>query len=143
MTTQRYWMPTSKLKALAKAGWLYGEIADENERVTGWRPDRGTVSRRLQQLGVSRRHGSRRDLLPWHIMPEHNNSRWRAMLQAESRHRAGENLSSTAQKNRAMLNDILFGRGTPLVVGYDPAIGFYLVDKTDDDKDIIRYRPGG
>ncbi len=138
MPVQRYWMATSKLRALAAAGWLYEEIAEENQRVTGWKPDRGTVSRRLATLGIPRRHGSRRDLVPWDIRPEHNGSRYRAMLQAESRHRAGERLSRTDEKLRSMMNDLIFGRGVPLVIGYHPEIGFYLADKNDADTDIIR-----
>ena len=141
MATQRYWMDTRKLRALAAAGWLYEEIAEENERVTGWKPNRATVSRRLAALGIERRHGNRRDLVPWDVRPEHNSSRFRGMLQAESRHRAGQSMSKTDTKLRSMLKDILFGRGIPLVIGYDPEIGFYLTDRTEQDTDIIRYTP--
>lgn len=135
---ERYWMPNAKLRALAEAGWRLEDIAMENQRVMGWRPDKGTVSRRLTALGIKRRHGSRRDLVPWDIATPHTRSRFRAMLQAESRYRAGHELSRTDQKLRSMLNDLLFGRGIPLVIGYDPRIGFYLSDRRDTDTDIIR-----
>lgn len=131
-------MSTSKLRAYARAGRTLDEIADLNEKDTGWRPSRSTVSKKLTAIGEEPRHVSRRDLLPWDIRPEHSGSRFRMMLQAESRRRSGVQLSRTDAKYVDQLDDLLMGRGTPLVVCYDPVIGFYLSDRTEDDQDIIR-----
>jgi hypothetical protein len=68
----------------------------------------------------------------------------RHMLQAESRNRqlpTGEELSDSDKVLVSLLHDLLFGRGTFLVVGYHPHIGFYLTDRDDDDEDIIRRPP--
>jgi hypothetical protein len=62
------------------------------------------------------------------------------MLQAESRKRQGRELSDSDKVLVSLLHDLLFGRGRFLVVGYDPVIGFYLSDRTDDDADIVRVR---
>lgn len=132
------WMSTAKLRALFNAGLTYDEIAEANERSTGWRPTRSGVARKYERLGYPPRHASHTDLIPWRISPEHNKSRIRYMLQAESRKRQGAELSESDRVLVGLLQDLLFGRGRFLVVGYDPKIGFYLTDRSDDDEDIIR-----
>jgi hypothetical protein len=134
----RVWMATAKLRAYARSGRTLDEIATLNEQETGWRPTRSTVSKKLLAMGEEPRHVARRDLVPWDLRPEHSTSRFRLMLQAESRRRAGMPLSNTDRKYVDLLDDLLMGRGTPLVVGYNPEIGFYLADRTEDDRDIIR-----
>lgn len=138
MPPQRYWMSTAKLRGYARAGLKLEEIAERNEKETGWRPDKSTVSKKLRDIGEDARHASRSDLTPWKIRPEHVNSRFRVMLQAESRRRTGAELSDTDRKAINLLEDLIMGRGTPLVVGYHPEIGFYLTDRNDSDQDIIR-----
>src|SRR5215469_5867683 len=118
-------MATTKLRALARSGRTLDEIAKENEVDTGFRPTRSTVSKKLITIGEEPRHRSRRDLMPWYVRQEHRSSRFRAMLQAESRRRAWNDLSATDQKLVSMLDDLLMGRGVSLVVGYHQAIGFY------------------
>lgn len=131
-------MSTAKLRAYARSGRTLDEIATLNEQETGWRPTRSTVSKKLLTMGEEPRHVARRDLVPWAIRPEHSTSRFRLMLQAESRRRAGAQLSNTDRKYVDLLDDLLMGRGTPLVVAYHHEIGFYLTDRTEDDRDIIR-----
>lgn len=138
MARERIWMSTGKLRAYARAGRTLDEIAELNERDTGWRPSRSTVSKKLYALGEEPRHVSRRDLIPWNIRPEHVNSRFRLMLQAESRRRAGYELSNTDSKYVDQLDELLMGRGTPLVIGYSEKIGFFLTDRKETDRDIIR-----
>lgn len=138
-------MSTAKLRALFQAGRTYDEIAEANERSTGWRPTRGGVARKFERLGFPPRHASNTDLLPWlktaggpGIAREHNKSRLYYMLLAESKSRRGEELSDSDRVLVGLLNDLLFGRGRFLVIGYDRKVGFYLTDRTDDDDDIIR-----
>lgn len=132
------WLSTSKLRALFSAGLTYEEIAEANERATGWKPTRSGVAKKFERLGFPPRNASHVDLIPWQVKPEHNSSRYRHMLQAESRKRNDIPLSDTDRWLTNMLYDLLFGRGTLLVIGYDPEIGFYLTDRTDADEDIIR-----
>ena len=132
-------MATAKLRALSRSGRTLDELATLNEAETGWRPTRSTVSKKLLALGETPRHASRRDLMPWQVKPEHNSSRFRLMLQAESRRRSGLDLSNTDLKNVDLLTNLTMGRGVPLVIGYDRVIGFYLADRTDADTDIIRF----
>ena len=117
-------MSDTKLKALAgMPGWNLETIADENYRDTGWRPNASAVSRRLAKLGLELRHSSRSDMVPWkRILPRYRSHRYRAMLQAESRRRAGDKPSRTDKKLLSMLYDLLFGRGTPLVIGHNEPI---------------------
>lgn len=138
IVTERIWMSTARLRAYARAGRTLDEIAELNARETGWEPSRSTVSKKLAAMGEEPRHLSRRDLVPWNIRPEHQGSRFRLMLQAESRRRAGQTLSRTDRKYVNLLDDLLMGRGVPLVVGYNPDTGFYLTDRTESDQDIIR-----
>ena len=132
------WMPASKLRALFAAGLTYDEIALINERSEGWRPARNTVSEKYRVMGMPPRRASHRNLLPWDIAPEHNSSIFRHMLQAESRARAGGELSETDRKLTARLHEQLFGRGKLMVVGYHKDVGFYLTTREDGDEDIIR-----
>ena|ERR1039458_1005581 len=134
------WVSTAKLRALFSAGLTYEEIAEANERATGWRPTRSGVARKFERLGFPPRNASHVELIPWKIMPAHNKDRLRYMLQAESRKRQGRELSDSDKVLVSLLHDLLFGRGRFLVVGYDPVIGFYLSDRTDDDADIVRVR---
>jgi hypothetical protein len=136
-------MSTSRLRAYSRSGRTLDEIAELNEKETGWRPSRSTVSKKLAALGEEPRHVTRRDLVPWNVKPEHANSRFRLMLQAESRRRSGQRLSKTDSKYVDLLDALLIGRGTPLVVGYSPAIGFYLTDRSETDQDIIRENGNG
>jgi hypothetical protein len=132
------WIATAKLRALFNAGLTYEEIADANERATGWRPQRSGVAKKFERLGFPPRHASHVDLIPWKIAPEHTKDRFRYMLQAEGRKRQGAELSDSDRTLVSLLHDLLFGRGRFLVVGYDRKIGFYLSDRTDDDADIVR-----
>lgn len=132
------WMSTAKLRALWNSGLTYDEIADANERSTGWRPTRSGVARKLERLDFPPRNASHVDLIPWKIKPEHGKDRLRYMLAAESRKRQGADLSEPDRVLVSLLHDLLFGRGRFLVVGYDNKIGFYLTERTDDDDDIVR-----
>lgn len=135
------WMPETKLRFLANARRTYDEIALANERSEGWKPSRSAVKRKLESMGITR-HDSHRELLPWKIRPEHQGSLWRRMLEAESRARkhGREQISDTDRKLVARLDDLLFGRGKPMVVGYHPAVGFYCTFRTEEE-DIIRTAP--
>jgi hypothetical protein len=132
------WMSTAKLRSLFAAGLTYDEIAEANERSEGWRPTRAGVARKFERLGFPPRNASHADLIPWRIRPEHRKDRIGYMLQAESRKRQGLPLSESDLTLVSLLHDLLFGRGRFLVVGYDPKIGFYLADRSDEDEDIIR-----
>jgi hypothetical protein len=134
------WMADAKLRAL----WLdpdvtLREIAVINYQETGWEPDISTISKKaVVRMGLPPRRHSSKDLVPWKVKPEHNQDRLRYMLQAESRARAGEELSETDRKLLPMLHDLLHGRGKLMVVGYHEQVGFYLTERTDEDEDIIR-----
>ena len=132
------WMTTAKLRALFNSGLTYDEIASINERSEGWKPSRAAVMRKREAMGVTGRRASHQGLIPWKIAPEHNSSEYRHMLQAESRARQGGELSDTDRKLTALLHERLFGRGSLMVVGYHPDIGFYLTDRIDTDEDIVR-----
>jgi len=138
MARENTWIPAPRLRSLAQAGQTYDEIATLNERATGWRPTRATVSRKLARLGVAPRNLTHSDLAPWQVRPEHRTARLRWMLRAESRARAGRPLSETDIGARDLLRDLLTGRGVPLVVGYHPYVGFYLTERQTSDVDIIR-----
>jgi hypothetical protein len=132
------WMTSAKLRALFAAGLTYDEIAAVNERSEGWRPSRAAVLRKYEAMGMPSRRTAHTDLVPWRIAPEHNDSVIRHMLQAESRSRQKKALSVTDRKLVARLHDILFGRGTLMVVTYDAAAGFGFAMREDADADIIR-----
>lgn len=131
------WMPETKLRALFRAGRSYDEVAEANFRAEGWRPTRSAVLRKYQTMGMPPRNASHTDLLPWNVRPEHSDHLFRHMLQAESRRRQKRALSDTDKKLIARLNDLLFGRGTPMVIDYHPATGFSL-QLAEEDEDIIR-----
>lgn len=132
------WISTAKLRALYSAGLTLDEIASANERAEGWRPTRSTVSKKLLRMNLPPRYASHLDLLPWHVRPEHNSERLRHMLQAESRKRQGVELTDSDRALTGVLYDLLFGRGRLMVVGYHPEIGFFLAERADTDRDIIR-----
>lgn len=132
------WMTKQKFRALVNAGLTYDEIAEVNERAEGWRPSRSSVKYHLDTLGLAPRHASHRDLIPWKVRPEHNTSLLRHMLQAEGRARQGGELSETDRKLVGRLHEMLFGRGKLMVVGYHRDVGFYLIERTDADEDIVR-----
>lgn len=132
------WMTSAKLRALFASGLTYDEIAEANERSEGWKPSRAAVKRKYEALGMPPRRASHRDLLPWKIRPEHSDSLIRHMLQAESRGRQHKPLTETDRKLTARLHELLFGRGTLMVVTYHPEVGFALVLREDSDEDIIR-----
>jgi hypothetical protein len=133
------WMTATKLRALFAAGLTYDEIAAVNERSEGWRPSRSGVKKKYEAMGMPPRRESHRDLLPWHIQPEHNGSLIRHMLQAESRARKHMALSDSDRNLTSRLHELLFGRGTLMVVTYHPEVGFAFVLRDDEDEDIIRH----
>ena len=132
------WMTETKLRALFNAGLTYDEIAQVNERSEGWRPSRSAVKRKYDAMGEPARRSTHLDLLPWKVKPEHQSDLLRHMLGAESRARQHVDLSETDRKLVNRLNELLFGRGKLMVVGYHAEIGFYLVERQDWDEDIIR-----
>jgi hypothetical protein len=131
-------MTTAKLRALFASGLTYDEVAEINERSEGWRPSRAAVLRKYEAMGMPPRRASHKDLLPWKLRPEHSDSVVRHMLQAESRARQRKPLTDTDRKLTARLHELLFGRGTLMVVTYHPEVGFALVLREDSDDDIIR-----
>lgn len=135
------WMATAKLRALFRAGVEYEDIAGINEKNTGWRPHKSVVSRKRDAMGEPPRRLRHDDLIPWRIRPEHNNAEMRHMLQAESRRRAGQPQSDKDKILTSLLYNRLFDRGRQMVVGYHPDLGFYTIDRADDDTDIIRRPP--
>jgi hypothetical protein len=132
------WMTAAKLRALYRAGRTYDEIAEANERSEGWRPSRSAVLRKLQSMELPARNSGHKELLPWRVSVEHNGSLIRRMLSAESRRRQGLSLSVTDKKLIRRLDEVLFGRGTLMVVTYHPESGFAFGLREDSDEDIIR-----
>jgi hypothetical protein len=132
------WMPAAKLRALFAAGRTYDEVAEANLRAEGWKPSRSAVLRKYRELGMPPRNASHTDLIPWNIQPEHSDHLFRHMLQAESRRRQKRPLSETDRKLISRLDEMLFGRGTLMVIDYHPETGFSLVLREDADEDIIR-----
>lgn len=131
-------MRADKLQTLADAGLDLAEIAAANERIHGWRPSTSAVSRKLRDLDIAPRRMTQHDLVPWSIRPEHRKQRLRYMLQAESRRAAGREISDNDRRLISLLHDLLFGRGTFLVVTYHPAVGFCLIDWQAGDNIIRR-----
>lgn len=144
------WMPDELFLRLVRQGLTFEEIAKENERQTGYRPDRSGVYYHKQRLwqGTGRAY-NRVELIPeeWHVKPEHRSSRYCRWLGAESRRRrlASENkrysrLSLTDQKALALMNRVLFKDDgeTLWVIDYNHQKGFHLVRATPDDIDIVR-----
>ena len=108
------------------------DIQRKIHETTGWSPDISTISKWLKDMGEEPRHKPRKDFMPWtDIQPEHKSSRFRIMLQAAERRERGMDLSDTDTKAVNLLDDLRMGRGTPLVVGYHPEVGFYLADATE------------
>lgn len=132
------WMTATKLRSLFSAGLTYDDIAEANLRSEGWRPSRSAVKRKYEAMGMPPRRPSHRELIPWRIDPQHNASLVRHMLQAESRARNHHSLSETDRTLVARLHEILFGRGTLMIVTYHPEVGFAFVLRDDSDEDIIR-----
>jgi hypothetical protein len=131
------WTHARKLRILAESGLTPDEIASANERITGWRPTPSAVRLRLAALEIERRQPAETNLTPWRIAQPHNRSRFRHMLQAESRRRRGV----PSQKDDVLISllyDLLFGRGAFLIVGYHRVIGFYLAERETTDTDIVR-----
>ena len=139
------WMPDERLIALVNGGCTGKEIAAANERLTGWPPSPAAVSVKIKSLNLPPRYGSRKDLCPWdNIKPQDKHHRYRGFLESESRRREaertpGKELTRTDKRNCDLLNNLLFGRGKELVIGYDPAVGWYLADRVKQDVDIIRF----
>lgn len=131
-------MSTAKLRALFAAGLTYDEVAEANFRSEGWRPDRSVVKRKYEAMGMPPRNPSHRDLLPWRIKPEHNDSIYRHMLQAESRKRQHRQLSDSDRRLLDRMQEELYGRGQIKVIGYHPDVGFFTARREDWDEDIVR-----
>lgn len=133
-------MATAKLRALFNAGLTYDEIAEANERDEGWRPTRSGVKRKYEAMGMPPRRPSSKDLIPWNVRSEHNVHLFRHMLGAESRNRRGAKLSETDKKLLARMHELLFGRGTLMVIDYNPDYedGFFLALRRDSDTDVFR-----
>lgn len=131
-------IPNAWLRNVARSGRTLDEIADLIEVKFGIRRSRSWVSKELKKLGEEPRHVSRRDLIPWDVLPAHTKDRFYLMLQAESRRRQGNKLSATDSKYIEQLDNLLLSRGLPLVISYCPVVGFYLIAKTETDHDIIR-----
>lgn len=132
------WMPAHKLRELFEAGLTDAEVAEANLRATDWRPHNTSVFYKRRDMGYGGRNASHADLLPWQISAEHSGHRYRYMLMAESRKRQGLPLSRRDQSELSLMHELLFGRGVNLVIGYDARIGWYLSDRLDSDRDIIR-----
>lgn len=139
-TSRSRWLADAAIRDMALKGASLEEIALANETYSGWKPTRGTISKKLSDLGLPPRYGTRKDLLPreWHVRPEDMAHRYRFWLSAESKRRAGDRLTAADQRALDLMFNVLTGRGVDLVIGYHQEIGWYLTDRTDEDNDIIR-----
>src|SRR6185437_14458325 len=113
------WPPRQKLQALYNAGLTYDEIAQiVYTTEPGWpkAPSRSGVRWKLETLGFPARKMTHTNLNPWRgkVKREHQSSRLRHMLDAESRSReaqkTGAELSNTDRKLVSQLHELLFGR---------------------------------
>src|SRR5262245_30468887 len=115
--SRRRWLGDAAIRDMALKGASLEEIALANQQYSGWKPTRGTVSKKLSELGLPPRYGTRRDLIPkeWHVRPEHMSHRYRFWLSAESKRRAGEQLRPTDNRALDLMFSVLTGRGCDLV----------------------------
>lgn len=138
-SSMQRWPATAKMRAMFNQGLTFDEIADRVEEMEGWRPTRSGVKRKFDAMGMPpRRPATAKALIPWRVKQEHNRHRYRHMLEAESRRRRHAKLSGTDHKLLSSMNNLLYGRGTLLVIDYDWDAGWSLRDREDDDTDIIR-----
>lgn len=140
MPAQGRWMSTAKLRNLFNDGLTFDEIAEQNERSEGWRPSRSGVKRKYDALGMPPRRPSNKDTIPWQVRSEHNGHLFRHMLSAEARRRRGVSVSGTDRKLLGRMHDLLYGRGTLMVIDYDACLseGFSLALRRDEDTDVFR-----
>jgi hypothetical protein len=129
------WLPAATLRALFDAGIEYDQIAMLNEAVTNWQPNRSTVLLKRRAMGYDDRNTRRDDLLPWRVTVQDNAHRFWMMLAAESKRRAGEELSREDQSFVRSLDRLV---GTDKVITYSPGSGWALANRLPSDEDIIR-----
>jgi hypothetical protein len=131
-------MQDEKIRQFFRLGWGNADIAHANFEATGWEPSRSAVAAKLKSLGLQARRMSHKDLIPWHILPEHAHSPIYYALQAISRTRQGIKLSRQDHYRAEWLRDLLTRRGTAMVVDYDRHHGWIFKLAQDEDTDIIR-----
>jgi hypothetical protein len=153
------WMSDAEFEGLYLAGARLEEIAEANALVTlvdgqpgtGYRPSRSGVLKRAQRMGLQRprrgpgngeralAYASHRDMFPWpRILPQHNGQRERRMLQAASKRAQGLPLTARDIGVLDMMEHLMWGRGSPLVIGYHEEIGFHWLTRQKGETGIVR-----
>jgi hypothetical protein len=137
MMAKALWPTDETMRQLAARCRTIPDIAEGVWEANGkrWRPERQAVTRRLKSLSITRGYGSRTGLVPRNLAPEHRDSRWRMVLSAEDKRRKGEPLSERDRERVAVLAKV---NALGLVLVYRRDIGFYLVDRTPGDDDVVR-----
>lgn len=145
---QAVWMPTARLKALLRAGVPFAEIAKLNKELGGSKVSVAAVSKKARALGFGPRRLSHAGIVPRGILPEHNQSQFRYMLQAGSKRLQGEKLSPTDARLCRALDRLLAAvdEEAPLgrIIVYDRSTpeGWWLVPRLASDGDnLIRLPP--
>ena len=130
----------TQMEAYLRAGLSQAQIARQYEEDTGIRVSRAAIGMAINRYGLSSNKPSFRyeDLLPWHLKPEHTMHTEARLLRLEARRRRGLPLSETDLKwLDSWLKEM---REQNAVVTYNPDTedGFFWVERTAEDNDIIR-----
>lgn len=137
MPARRILPSDSKLADLVEQGMTHQQIADWVEAQTGEPVTRAAVATALYRAGLTKRVRYDKHI-PWTVPVEHQHDYNLWMLRVWARDDMGLPVSETDMKRYRAWRERLDEAGA--VVAFDPAVGFFAVERRDSDapEDIIR-----
>lgn len=129
------------LKAYLDRGLTQQQIADEWHKDSGNQVSRTAIAMAIDRYGLSSnkpvpRHAS---TVPWALRPEHRFHTDARYLRLEGRRRAGLPLTEDEKRRLGDWMDELLRLNAVIVYDPDTEAGFWWLERTEDDRDVVRY----
>ena len=141
MTTQRQLAPgATELRRYLEKGLTQAQIAEAWEEDSGIRVSRSTIAMAMNRYGLDSPRPRPRydDLLPWTVVDEHRMANDARMLRLEGRRRKGGKLTEKDKRILAQWKDALAEAGAVIMYDARTPEGFWWVQRTEGDDDLIR-----
>jgi hypothetical protein len=131
--------PTQMRRYLDK-GLTQSQIVEQWEKDSGTRASRSAIGMAISRYGMksSRPRERYMDMIPWKLNPEHMHHPEARLLRLEGRVRRGLGLTDSELTWLRNWRRELDDKNAVIVYRPETDQGFWWVDRTDEDDDIIR-----
>lgn len=132
----------AQMRRYLKRGLTQAQIVEAWKEDSGIRVSRSAIAMAISRYGLSsattRARPRYEDTLPWRVKREHTNHYDARMLRLEGRRREGNPMTERELQMLAQWKKLLDERNAVVTYAPDTEQGFFWIERTVDDTDLIR-----